>query len=146
MLGASNATTGSIDEILLHLKGIQNHSTSHSNIKKTLYDLIPYGIGEQVTLDRDHNLMKVLCGDEPVPTLVFDLEGHRGIFLVKVMKKLRELGVGHGTILLFPKVQLDKVRIERKWNGLMKGGLFDDLFKLICKEIRGKMKFSTPSW
>jgi len=61
-----------------------------------------------MTLDRDHDFVKVFDGYESGSILVFRLEGNDGILFVKIVQELRELRVCNVTAL---KIKTTKLKI-----------------------------------
>ena len=102
-----NTRLGSWDQVLLHL------------------------LGEQVTLDGDHDVVKVLGGDVALAGVVARAERDIGILVVEVVEELAELCVRDLPIPLLAKVQPDEVAVERKWNALVQRCLLYYAAKLL---------------
>ena len=102
-----NTRLGSWDQVLLHL------------------------LGEQVTLDGDHDVVKVLGGDVALAGVVARAERDIGILVVEVVEELAELCVRDLPIPLLAKVQPDEVAVERKGKALVQGCLLYYAAKLL---------------
>ena len=102
-----NTRLGSWDQVLLHL------------------------LGEQVTLDGDHDVVKVLGGDVALAGVVARAERDISVLVVEVVQELAELCVGDLPIPLLAKVQPDEVAVERKGKALVQRRLLYYATKLL---------------
>ena len=88
-------------------------------------------VGQQVTLDGDHDVVKVLGGDVTVARVVARAESDVGVLVVEVVQELAELCVRDLPIPLLAKVQPDEVAVERKGKALVQGCLLYYAAKLL---------------
>lgn len=84
-----------------------------------------------MSFDRDHNIEKVLGGNESGAIFIFDTEGNVGVLLVEIVKKLGKLSISDVSLLVLAKVELAKVRVKGEGHGMVDGGLFDDVLELL---------------
>ena len=88
-------------------------------------------VGQQVTLDGDHDVVKVLGGDVTVARVVARAESDVGVLVVEVVQELAELRVRDFAIALLAKVKSDEVAVEGEGKALMQRGLLDNAAKLL---------------
>lgn len=80
-------------------------------------------LGQQVTLDGDHDVVKVLGGDVSLAGVIASAERDIGVLVVEVVQELAELRVGDFSTALLAKVQPDEVAVEGEGKALVQRGL-----------------------
>ena len=76
-------------------------------------------VGQEVTLDGDHDVVKVLGGDVALAGVIASAEGDVGVLVVEVVQELAELRVGDFPVALLAKVQPDEVAVEGEGKALV---------------------------
>ena len=90
-------------------------------------------LGQQVTLDGDHDVVKVLGSDVALAGVVASAEGDIGVLVVEVVQELTEFGVCDFPIALLAKVQPDEVAVEGEGKALVQRGLLYYAAELLWK-------------
>ena len=76
-----------------------------------------------MTLDGDHDVVKVLGGDVSLAGVIASAERDIGVLVVEVVQELAELRVGDFSTALLAKVQPDEVAVEGEGKALVQRGL-----------------------
>lgn len=100
---------------------------TNSYLNKMRFNLL----GQQMTLNADHDVVEVRKGNEPRPILVKSAKGLDGIFLVEVVQKLTELGIVDASFLILTEVQVIEATLHVKGYSLVKLRLLHEVHKFI---------------
>lgn len=71
-----------------------------------LYQMRLHLLRQEMTLDADHDILKIVYGNKPRAILIGPAEAFDCIFLVEVVQELTELAVRYHPLLIFTEIQL----------------------------------------
>ena len=101
------------------LPNIRDSSVSLNTSLGGGYQVLLHLLGQQVTLDGDHDVVKVLGGDVALAGVIASAERDIGVLVVEVVQELAELRVGDLPIALLAKVQPNEVAVEGEGKALV---------------------------
>lgn len=87
-----------------------------------------------MALDTDHDILKIVHGNEPGTPLVRFPEPFDRILLVEIVQELAELAIGYHALSVLPEVQFYERRFYVERNPLVQFSLGHHLNEFSCHE------------